>query len=999
MEGKKYTIDVFISYKHASLDIMVSDWLQKNIERYRIPRDIQAKSGKKKINRVFRDVEDLSVGNDLGKEIESQLQNSEFLIVVCSPEAKQSEWVNREIRTFLKYHEVDNILPIIIKGEPEEAFPNALLQCGEPFAADVRAADAKGVLAKLKTEYIRLVAPILYCSYDELVQRHRRYQYQRLLTISGIVVTGLSVFAGYALYQNYRTNIALRNSQIAESKYITDQAEALYDSHDYVSAVELYLNALPSTENERPVVPQTLYDLTKALGLYTNHLYDPEMAPFKSNYRVDLPDTISTEFIVDQTGDYIFAFDNHNIYIYSTESNYVTLMITFEFGDTVKHIEYNENEHQIYVVTPFNLFSFDSLSGTQLWRVNTSDEIQQFLMNDNKEDLVLVTDKAVTVVNTNGKVKERRFIELPENVSVSNEEELATLLLDNNTVIFIGIEDETNQILYRYDIHNDVLEEFKRFDIDTEIKIGVYDASSYYVLYTNDVGTITLSKYIVDQYSPVWNVDLDEVMLFVSTEQFTVDSGKQGIFCTLGRTVFVMDADTGELRGLYESTEANIAKVVMLGNKLHVLAKDGLFKYIELDGNLNFISSEYLRSVDCNQIDDIVYAAKDGYEQCFVQIGNIIYQYDTLIEEDPNLISTGITVDTIDFSILKDDINVVLSGNEVQFKVKDETVQNFILPEDCIPRRLVFADENEIGVLIQNENSYEHYLYQYTIKSKSFTLTNVEECFGKMNSYVDGEYVYSISVNGSLMLDVTNLLTKTTKSYELSDKPASAVYGTVYAENGLVYYLDEYNLELIIFDIDKNKTFQVIDLGEWTRAAICSLKDNLGVICVNTEKHRIAVPNQEYVFIYDKYGRRILEIPYKNENDHVAVVLPYTYISSDKNCAYVFSKDEVLRVSLKDHTFQRENVDFDFSLEENQKMTFMENDTYINVLSGKNLLMLMDSELFGKAGYVEQVEEVDEINNRIYVCSNKGLEYYKFYSFDEMLKMGQERIEGKMATW
>ncbi len=47
----------------------------------------------------------------------------EYLIVVCSSRAVNSEWVQREIETFLEIHEKDKILTLLVDGEPEEAFP------------------------------------------------------------------------------------------------------------------------------------------------------------------------------------------------------------------------------------------------------------------------------------------------------------------------------------------------------------------------------------------------------------------------------------------------------------------------------------------------------------------------------------------------------------------------------------------------------------------------------------------------------------------------------------------------------------------------------------------------------------------------------------------------------------------------------------------------------------------------------------------------------------
>ena len=54
---KKYTYDAFISYSHNEKDAFAAEQLHKILEHYHIPKRIQQSSGKKKIERVFRDRE------------------------------------------------------------------------------------------------------------------------------------------------------------------------------------------------------------------------------------------------------------------------------------------------------------------------------------------------------------------------------------------------------------------------------------------------------------------------------------------------------------------------------------------------------------------------------------------------------------------------------------------------------------------------------------------------------------------------------------------------------------------------------------------------------------------------------------------------------------------------------------------------------------------------------------------------------------------------------
>ena len=48
MDSKIFKYDFFISYRHGNPDTDVARYLQKLLEHYKIPRDIQKKYGKKR---------------------------------------------------------------------------------------------------------------------------------------------------------------------------------------------------------------------------------------------------------------------------------------------------------------------------------------------------------------------------------------------------------------------------------------------------------------------------------------------------------------------------------------------------------------------------------------------------------------------------------------------------------------------------------------------------------------------------------------------------------------------------------------------------------------------------------------------------------------------------------------------------------------------------------------------------------------------------------------
>ena len=78
----------FISYSHA--DTRWADWLQRSIERYRLPARMVLQSSEtvpevRRLFPVFRDRSDLPAAADLDSRLKEALSQSRNLVVICSP--------------------------------------------------------------------------------------------------------------------------------------------------------------------------------------------------------------------------------------------------------------------------------------------------------------------------------------------------------------------------------------------------------------------------------------------------------------------------------------------------------------------------------------------------------------------------------------------------------------------------------------------------------------------------------------------------------------------------------------------------------------------------------------------------------------------------------------------------------------------------------------------------------------------------------------------------
>lgn len=210
--GRRYR--AFISYSHR--DAKMARWVHRRLETYRVPRRIASDRRAARLVPIFRDLEDLPAADDLSTEVRAALAASDSLVILCSPDAAKSPWVAREIALFREINPDRPILAALIAGEPEEAFPAALMEgLAEPLAADLRGGREARRLGLLK-----LVAGILGLGLDTLVQRDAQRRIRRVMA-----VTALALVAVLAMALLTRTALTAR----AEAERQRAEAEGLVD--------------------------------------------------------------------------------------------------------------------------------------------------------------------------------------------------------------------------------------------------------------------------------------------------------------------------------------------------------------------------------------------------------------------------------------------------------------------------------------------------------------------------------------------------------------------------------------------------------------------------------------------------------------------------------------------------------------------------------------------------------------------------------------------------
>lgn len=297
-----YHYDAFISYRHCELDKFVAENLHKRLEAFRMPKSVEKKRQgiKNRIERVFRDKEELPLTSDLNDPIMTALHNSDWLIVICSPRLRESLWCKKEIETFVQLNGRERVLAVLIEGEPSESFPDELLYktekitgpdgkteeikvSVEPLAADVRGKSKKEILKAMDVEVLRILAAMFHLNYDDLRQRHREQRHKRMMIMVSVIATLSLLFAvfcfGVAVKLNQK-NYAIQNladrvmAQHEEMKYeqaltLAEESLRTLEDGDRESAVHIALEALTQREGyTMPYTPQAQYALTESMRAY-----------------------------------------------------------------------------------------------------------------------------------------------------------------------------------------------------------------------------------------------------------------------------------------------------------------------------------------------------------------------------------------------------------------------------------------------------------------------------------------------------------------------------------------------------------------------------------------------------------------------------------------------------------------------------------------------------------------------------------------------------------
>jgi WD40 repeat protein len=245
--------DAFVSYSHAA-DNRLAPALQAGLQSLAKPWY------RRRALRVFRDKTSLSASPELWPAIEQALGQARYFVLLASPEAAGSPWVDREVRWWRVHRGRDTVLIVLTDGQlvwdgsigdfdtdQTNTIPPGLRGwfTAEPLWVDLRwARDEQHVSLRnpgFRDALADLAAPLRGLPKDELVgediRQHRRVRRLArgavaLLTLLAVLASSAAVVAvGQRNEARNQRNEARNQARIATSRLLAATSQNLAGTH------------------------------------------------------------------------------------------------------------------------------------------------------------------------------------------------------------------------------------------------------------------------------------------------------------------------------------------------------------------------------------------------------------------------------------------------------------------------------------------------------------------------------------------------------------------------------------------------------------------------------------------------------------------------------------------------------------------------------------------------------------------------------------------------
>ena len=647
-KNRVYKYDAFISYRHDKTDSYVAERLHRCLETYKLPRALSKSVSRNGINRVFRDKEELPLTDDLNDYIVSALKASEFLIVICSPRLKESEWCKKEITTFIENHGKEKVLLVLCEGEPEDSFPQVMLEGNaEPLAADVRSDSTGSTKKKIKAESLRILAPMLGVDYDDLKQRNRERHFRKVISFAATIIAVLLVFLGYvsitSLKIKQQSEVIIENQAIS----LAGESKELLKRDSRFKALNTAVSALTTYDNvTMPYTSEAQYALTDALRIYDSAKYS------KALLEINAQDTVIAMEVNKAPFELVFQDCSGYVAVW----DYATFSKVFEsydgiVGSTESHLTGFINQNTIYYINSKGHIKIYDISAKKLCAEISDDSFLRAYISENGKYLAASNNHGIYVYSLDN-------YNLMYYNSLSNE--------DSNEYMYspyVMIDEAQSKVVFAISKHNkggviavaDFLNPAIDYSFRHENETLEYATSDGEITYclTHEEGNINSSTTILafdsDKKETLWQNTFNGN----GTELHLTNNG--GILAVAGHNAYYYSTDDGELINCY-SFDSKIGCVDETSNQFFIRTLDGECsgitipngKYVSYGKLIDCTTLKYLKSIKVNDYyyayvgvpkdnnnDQIIFYNYKDNSYAEEYIGDIIApQYLTLFDND-----------------------------------------------------------------------------------------------------------------------------------------------------------------------------------------------------------------------------------------------------------------------------------------------------------------------------------------------------------------------------
>ena len=664
--------NAFISYKHAPLDIKIAEHVQRQLEHFHVPHNLKGKIQHEKITRIFRDKDELPITSDLTETLTNALEKSEYLIVICSTNTKESMWVKREIQTFLKTHTKDKIFTVLCDGEPQDVIPEELTTGEkeiidsngfshminvpvEPLSCDYRLPRARAD----REELPRLAAGLLGCSYDELQRRRRQYRLRRAGMIVAAAFAGVLAFGGYMLYSRMQINKAYMESLRTRSVYLANESRQLLDNGKRADAIQLALAALPADKKDKtPVTAPAIRAISDATGAYTSNR-GLEFTPawnYKCKYAVKTS-------IVSEDLSYLGALDDAgNIYCWDTE----TRNLVFEKACFEEPVRIDLPNKETFVITySHKVEAYNIPSGKHMWTYTpeSSSAILSHYIHFTISDVFLYVGGCEVVkfslrdgaVKESYQLKEKTLLNSVYNPAVSPDGKKIAYSDDTLTTedsIKIHIYDVETKKDQSYDIKAKYLEKLTFVDNNNLCAISTMDFVNTSVSFSLDYrllkpATKTFSFFGTNS-NKSWSQDLVYTDVSMGSDIRALPS-RNAVLCYVGNAVGIFDLETGNELNRYITSSSVVTSGDFNDDGYpEFILRHGEYIYAANSKNNDLASYNVLcNNITSGAIGNIVYAVSQ-YDTDIISYNRSIQDDEWKAVKVPSEYSMGSTSQTFD---------------------------------------------------------------------------------------------------------------------------------------------------------------------------------------------------------------------------------------------------------------------------------------------------------------------------------------------------------------